>query len=93
MAKVLTDKEMLIIVADTINDDLIDDSDQYKKFLHSLGKLITEHFGGIPGKVDYMDDGLGFTMCFSVDENVPPDGGVFKPFDTYIEWKDGEEIE
>ena len=90
MAKILTDCEMIDIIKKAPQE--IDDSDQYRHFLESLGDLIAEHFGGTRGTVtNDPGDGLGYTCGFHVNENVPDDGGVFKAYDTDVTWKHGRE--
>ena len=95
MAKILTDVEMGDIIHRALNNlSEIDDSDQYQYFLEGLGELICEHFGGDPGVVGHDEfDGLGWTIGFHINENVPADGGVFSEYDKDVIWKDGEEIQ
>ena len=94
MAKVLTDVEMLDIIFGAIKTPEIDDADVYGAFLGDLAKLICDYFGGDPGFVGYdPNDGLGWTVNFRVNENVPADGGVFAKYDPDVIWKDGEEIQ
>ena len=90
MAKILTDCEMIDIIKKAPQE--IDDSDQYRHFLESLGDLIADNFGGIRGTVSNdRDDGLGYTCAFHVNDSVPDDGGVFKGYDTDVTWKHGRE--
>jgi len=93
MAKILTDKELLYIRHSAVLDpSLIDCADPYKHFIEDLGELICTHFGGDLGVVGHDEfDGLGWTIGFHVNENVPADGGVFKHYDTDVTWKEGEE--
>jgi hypothetical protein len=95
MAKILTDKELGEIVYNTTHDPaIIDDGDSYEAFLSDLGNLIATHFGGVKGNVgEDMDDGLGYTVAFHVDECVPSDGGIYKDYDTDVIWHDGIEDE
>jgi hypothetical protein len=93
MPKILTDKELAEIVHDAVYKDLIDCGDSYLHFLEDLGKLVADHFGGEATKADYLDDDLGYTVAFHVDDCVPPDGGVFKKYDTDVKWEDGEEYQ
>jgi hypothetical protein len=91
MAKILTDKELFEIISSAYGE--IDDKDQYEIFLKDLGDVICMHFGGDRGCVSYMDDGLGYTCAFHINETVPSDGGVFKKYDPDVVWKDGVETE
>lgn len=94
MAKVLTDEEMGQIIWDATHDSkgqIIGEQIPYCRFLEGLSALICEHFGGIPGGVGLPDYDLGYTVCFNINECVPPDGGVFKDYDTDVTWKDGKE--
>ncbi len=95
MAKILTDKEMLNIVQSAILDPrLIDCAESYQHFIEDLGELICTHFGGERGVAGYDNgDGLGWTIGFYVNENVPADGGVFRNYDPDVIWKDGEETQ
>lgn len=94
MAKVLTDREMLDIIRRAVEEGEIDDVGNYTNFLEDLGKLITDYFGGRPSVISRdLGDGLGWTMCFNVDDSLPLDGGVFKKYDTDVTWEDGEEYQ
>ena len=95
MSKILTDKECADIILQVVHGTEIDCQDAYMAFLQDLGALIAKHFGGKCSRAVGYDpnDKLGYTVAFSVDENVPADGGIFKKYDTDVEWKDGEEIE
>lgn len=92
MAKILTDKEMAEIVHKAVHNDEIDCSDAYEHFLEDLAELITDHFGGTHGEPSVMEEGI-HTVAFKVDECVPADGGIYKGYDTDVEWEDGEETE
>lgn len=84
MAKILTGREVCQIVLNA--PDLIDDGDQYEKFITELAVLITEHFGGSVGLVQYVEENINdITVAIRRDDNVPSDGGVYKDFD-----KEGE---
>ncbi|MGB3945292.1 MAG: hypothetical protein WBK76_00430 [Candidatus Saccharimonadales bacterium] len=91
MAKVLTDRELASIIDDAINKDLIDCADSYEHFLEDLSQLISKHFGGTVHKIGKPDETMGWTTSFQVDENVPPDGGVFRDYDRDVVWLDGKE--
>ena len=94
MAKILPDKEMGQIVHDaTHHGGVIGCADAYGHFLEDLGELLAAHFGGTRGSVDGPDSELGWTCGFRINECVPPDGGVFKDYDTDVEWKNGKEQE
>ena len=92
MSKILTPKEMAEIVTTLLTSTEIDDADLYKRFLVASGDLITDYCGGVTGcvEVDTID---GWTVGFSVDDCVPPDGGMFKRYDTDVVWTDGEELD
>jgi len=93
MAKILTDREMSAIVAETVtNPGLIDDSDAYAYFLEDLADLICKHFGGERGAATEPDDDLPWTVAFRINECVPADGGVYRRCDMDVTWKDGEEL-
>lgn len=92
MSKILTDKELGRIVSAAISGDAIGDSDQYAEFVKDLADVVAKHFGGIPSEfADHIDDGLGATIAIHLDENVPPDGGVYAAYDPDVKWRDGEE--
>jgi len=94
MAKILKDTELLAIVSRIVQNDEIDDSDQYKEFLEDLADVVTKHCGGEVGSADYDGgDGLGYTIAIHVNDSVPPDGGVFADYDTDVKWLDGEETD
>lgn len=91
MAKILLDTEMAEIIYRSVHEDLIDDGDQYSRFLADLAGLICDHFGGVPGGVGEPDSDLGWTVGFHWNECLPDDGGVFKDYDTDVTWTcDGE---
>ena len=91
MSKILTDVEMLTIIGRAVIGKEIDDRDQYIQFLEGLGTLITDYFGGETGTTDYAE-GEYFT-AFKLNEEVPPDGGVYKRYDEDVIWNNGEEFE
>ena len=94
MAKILTDAEMgEIIFRATHDDSIIDDADSYEYFLEALGDLICLHFGAERGKVFPPDNDLPWSCGFHITESVPPDGGIFKDYDTDVTWEDGKESE
>jgi hypothetical protein len=95
MAKVLTDKEIGEIIHEAIHDKgIIDCSDSYTNFLEALADLVCDHFGGERGGVGYdSGDGLGWTVCFKVDEYVPDDGGVYAKYDTDVTWNNNKEVQ
>ena len=104
MAKTLADTEMAEIIHRAVHDpNIIDDFDQYKRFLFGLADFITDHFGGVTGNVggpDFYDRGtpeydtdaeLGWTCGFHVNDSVPSDGGIYIEYDPSILWINGEE--
>jgi len=94
MAKILTDKELGEIVWKATHDeDLIDCADSYAHFLEDLGDLICTHFGGERGSVGEPYADLPWTVGIHINECVPADGGVYKDYDTDIQWAEGEEHE
>lgn len=95
MAKILKDTEMLDIVRRTIEDNEIDDREQYLKFLDGLAGLITDHFGGLAGQPFYNPDepDLEFGCSFKLTHDVPEDGGVFRNYDQDVLWEGGKESE
>lgn len=94
MAKILTDCELAEIVQKATHGiDVIDSATSYKHFLSDLASLVCSYFGGQPGSVGCPDGALGWTVGIHIDECVPPDGGVFKYYDTDVTWENGEERE
>lgn len=79
MAKILTGKELAQIAVDA-TDELCED--QYEKFVTSLANLITEHFGGRVGLIQYVEDLNDITVAISQDGNIPENGGIYKSYDT-----------
>jgi sugar-specific transcriptional regulator TrmB len=92
MAKIITDKEMAEIITRAVNEDLIDDAEQYHNFLDDLAKVIGDHFGAYPGISEHTHD-LGYSVAFRVSHSTPEDGGVFADYDKDVTWKDGKEEE
>lgn len=95
MSKVITDTELLAILARVIStNDVIEDSHTYGKFLKDIGNVVASYCGGEcvclsepPG-----GDGLNNSWClhFRHDQSVPDDGGVYASFDTDVsveDWK------
>lgn len=93
--KVLTDAEMGDLIYGVLTTPgVIDDSDQYLKLLNDLGDILSDHFGGEMRGVSYDEgDGLGYTLSFYANDSLPPDGGIYKGYDTDVVWKDGAEDE
>ena len=92
MAKILTDKELGEIVWKATHDEgVIDCADSYEHFLEGLADLVCDHFGGTRGSVGQPDEDLSWTVGIHVNECVPDDGGIFKDYDTDVQWRDGEE--
>ncbi|MFZ2657678.1 MAG: hypothetical protein WAX69_22280 [Victivallales bacterium] len=91
MPKILKDSEMINIIRRAPQE--IDGRDRYSKFLKGLAVLITEHFGGVSGYVDYTAPGgkWEYTCGFRNNANVPDDGGVFRKYDTGVIWRNGRE--
>ncbi|NOU22157.1 MAG: hypothetical protein HOO93_10280 [Methyloglobulus sp.] len=64
----------------------------YKALLRDLGYLVARHFGGRFSQVSEPDgiEGLGHTLSFSWDRQVPLNGGIYAGFDTDVsteEWR------
>lgn len=93
MAKILTDVEMSDIVVNACTKpEIVDCADSYKHFLEDLAILITNHFGGDVGNVNYdPTDTLGWICSFYANETLPNNGGIFKNYDTDVVWKNGKE--
>lgn len=92
MAKILTAKELLEILQNAEQE--IGDADQWRDLVQDLAEIVTKHFGGNLGAVgESLDDGLGCTIGIHINEDVPPDGGVYKKYDTDVEWIEGIERE
>lgn len=93
MAKIITDAELAGIVGDIVRDPLLLETEaKYQLFLEDLADLVCGYCGGSVGRVSEPGDGLPHTVAIHLDESVPPDGGVFKDYDTDAEWKDGVEL-
>jgi hypothetical protein len=99
MAKVLTDKELALIVSRTVNGDfiMIDEHDTYVSFVEDLASLIASYGGAeLVGMTDageetsrnspFMED----RVCahFAANECTPSDGGVFKEYDRDVDVKE-----
>ena len=95
MAKIITDKEIGKMISNVCNDiEVIDDQDQYLKFLNDLAGVITKHFGGNHSKPFYAEgDGLGYTVAFNVNDSVPDDGGIYRNYDPDVEWIKNKEMD
>jgi hypothetical protein len=82
--KVLKVEEMIDIVSRAPRE--IDDLDSYRHFLEDLAGLITTHFGGECGDVVAKHDDMDWSCAFHHNDCVPDDGGVYKKYDTGVEW-------
>lgn len=81
MAKILTGRELIKIAA-TAPDALID-LPQYEEFITGLAALVTAHFGGRVGLIQYVEEDLNdVTVAINQDGNIPADGGAYKDYDT-----------
>ena len=58
----------------------------YKALLRDVGFLVARHFGGHFNQVAEPDGiaGLGYTLSFSWDRQVPANGGIYAGFDTDV---------
>lgn len=84
MSKVLTEEELLEIIADTVRNGrsaLTDEYDGYGHFIEDLAKLIAYHGGADVVNMSEPDDMEGWCAHFAANECTPEDGGVFKFFD------------
>jgi hypothetical protein len=101
MSKIIKDTEIAEILVQAINNPEqtpwalvakgITPDAAYKALLRDLGYLVTRHFGGRFNQVDGPDgiEGLGYTLSFSWDRQVPINGGIYAGFDTDVsieEW-------
>ena len=103
MSKVLTDREVVQILNDTVNDknDQVIEADQYERFLKDLGELVGNYMGAdvvcvSPPALEHPvdDDSSADRWCvhFQANDDTPDDGGIFAQFDTDIdtnEWIGG----
>lgn len=80
MAKILTTRELAQLVLAEC-DNLIDLA-QHEEFTKDLANLVTKHFGGKVGLIQWVDDLNDVTVAISQDGNIPKDGGAYKDFDT-----------
>lgn len=80
MAKILTTRELAKIVL-AQSDNLIDLA-QHEEFAKDLAELVTKHFGGRVGLIQWVDDLNDVTVAISQDGNIPENDGVYKDFDT-----------
>jgi hypothetical protein len=79
MAKIITGKELLQIAA-TAPKAL--PPKQYEEFVRDLAGLVTAHFGGRVGLVQYVEEDLNdVTAAISQDGSIPEDGGAYKDYD------------
>ncbi len=85
MAKILKPSELLEIVRSAVEKDEIDDHDTYRRFVESLGELVTDYFGGEVGVVQWEDGAQDFLVPIHGNDSVPEGGGVYARYD-----KDGE---
>jgi len=91
MPKMLTDTELAEIVHNIVKySDTIDCFDSYKNFIANLADLIEDHCGGEAGPVEVGVDNKLY-VAFHLNDSVPPDGGVYRYYDTDVTWKDGVE--
>jgi hypothetical protein len=93
MAKVLTDKELALIVSRTVNGDefMICERGVYRQFVEGLAELVA-YYGGaeLVGMSDAGEESnrrspfLEDRVCahFDANECTPSDGGVFKEYGT-----------
>ena len=101
MSKIIKDTEVAGLLVQVINNpgqtswasvEGITPEAAYRALLRDLGYLVARHFGGRFNQVDGPDgiEGLGYTLSFSWDRQVPINGGVYANFDTDVsidEWK------
>lgn len=93
MAKHLTDLELLDIVRRAVEENEIDDADQYRKFVEGLASLVTDHFGGrvgivsLPDEIEMSDEAIlpadkRIMVAIRGDENIPEGANVYERYDT-----------
>lgn len=101
MSKIMTDTEMagLLVQAITHPEQMpralvkgMSTDTAYKALLRDLGYLVARHFGGRFNDVAEPDgiEGLGYTLSFSWDRQVPTNGGIYAGFDADVsieEWQ------
>jgi len=101
MAKILTAEELgrIVLAATTspgiplsadrtqkaVQSAMIDDIDQYEDFVTDLAALITKHYGGKVGLIQWVEELDNMTVAISQDGMIPSNGGIYKDFD-----KEGE---
>lgn len=98
MPKKLTDENLGQIVYDATHlagaEALIDDADQYARFLEDLGNLITDHFGGelvsYPNP-DHDEEHTEWAVEIGMNDSLPDGGGVFEKYDRSVTWGEGHE--
>ena len=99
MSKVIIDTEMVQILEKVVNENLIEDKDQYERFLKDLGDLYGDYLGAECTRAEMPDlaeaaphdpPSLTRAACyFKATESTLEDGGVFALFDTDVsveEW-------
>jgi hypothetical protein len=101
MSKIIKDTEIAGLLVQAINNpeqtswasvNGITPNSAYRTFLRDLGYLVARHFGGRFNDVAEPDgiEGLGYTLSFSWDKQVPSNGGIYAGLDTDVsieEWK------
>ena len=88
--KCLSDADLGDIVWDVThgNIDTFESATVYTKFLQCLAELVCQFCGGIPGAVNQWEDReYEWSVNIHPSGNVPPDGGVYRDYDTAINWK------
>jgi hypothetical protein len=90
MSKVLTANEVLKALT-LLNND-IDEYDIHKRFVEALSQVLEDYAGGEFSQVTDAEFGNEMFVTFLINDCVPPDGGVYKHFDTDVTWKNGKEI-
>ena len=87
MAKILTDHELLDIVRRIVEEeDLINDSDSYNKFLADLSVLLSQYLGATVGNISPPFEGAHheWLIAFHANECTPLDGRAFAKYDTDV---------
>lgn len=88
--KELTDKDLLDIIRRTVEENEIDDLDQYEAFIRSLGSLVCDFFGGTVDRADTRMDGLSLRTYVKIapSEEIPEGGGIYSKYDKNTDWSE-----
>ena len=80
MSKQITPQDLAEIVTKLLTTDEIDDHDTFGRFFTGVANVVCDHCGGevtCPA-----DDWTGkWLVGINANDNLPPDGGVWKDYD------------